>query len=428
MRLAFVTREFPELGATGGIGTYTQTTARALARRGHDVTVIAYSPTPKAPYQREGVRVEPVSCKDAWRLPAFNGPLALALRSLPFAEAAGRRARALAAQGGRFDVLEIPEYQAWGLGAARHGVASAVVARLHGHTRLVRRLNGSPEQLDVALLSRLERLTLNRCDLALSNSQALAESLLADLGKLRVPVEVLPLGIDGHRFRPDRLSPAARAAVRAEWGVASDAPVALYVGRLERRKGVLELLPALAAASARAPEAVLVLAGFSTATGPGGSELLAHLKQEAARLGLAHRVRFLGNVPYERLPSVYAASDVLVAPSRYEPFGLIYLEAMAAGLPAIGCTSGGVPEILEDGRTGRLVPPEAAAALGAALGELLAEPALRQSLGWAARAEFEARFDIDRIAERTEARYAALLGARGRQGSAVRPASAWAKA
>lgn len=411
MRLAFVTREFPELGATGGIGTYTQTTARALARRGHDVTVIAYSPEPKGWYMREGVRVEPVTCPERWKLPAFNGPLALALRSLPFAEAAGKRARELTRQGGPFDVLEVPEYQAWGLGAARREIASVLVGRLHGHTRLVRRLNESPEQLDVALLSRLEHRVLSRCDVALANSQALAATMLEDLGPLKTPVEVLPLGIDGARFRPDRLSPAARAAVRAEWNVDARAPVALYVGRLERRKGVLELLPAFARALARAPEAVLVLAGFSTATGPGGSELLDHLRAEAQRLGIAGSVRFLGTVAYERLPSVYASADLLVAPSRYEPFGLIYLEAMAAGLPAVGCASGGVPEILANERTGLLVPPEAPEALGEALAGLLTDAERRQRIGWAARAEFESRFSIERIAEHTEARYLALLHA-----------------
>ena len=98
------------------------------------------------------------------------------------------------------------------------------------------------------------------------------------------------------------------------------------------------------------------MAGFSTDTGPAGRGLLTSCARAWRPCDSAGQVHFVGHVPYEQLPQYYAGCDVFVAPSLYEPFGMIYLEAMACGKPAVACATGGVPKIIAHGQTGILVP------------------------------------------------------------------------
>jgi glycosyltransferase involved in cell wall biosynthesis len=157
------------------------------------------------------------------------------------------------------------------------------------------------------------------------------------------------------------------------------------------------------------------MAGFSTDTGPQQSSLLKVLKARAGELGLADRVRFLGHVPYDELPRYVSGCDVFVAPSLYEPFGMVYLEAMACAKPTVGCDAGGVPEIITHGENGLLVPPGDAAALASTLDGLLADPARRALIGQKARQMVLRTFSLPVIAERTEAHYEAAIAQRARQ-------------
>lgn len=411
LRICLVTREYPALGAHGGIGTYTRNLAAGLAARGHDVTVVARaeaSPNGRVePFMEAGVHVEPVAAAERLRLPAGNRYVGMALRTLPFARAAAARFRALD-RAAPFDVVEVPEYQGWGLGVAR-AARCPVVVRLHTHTALVRRLNDARPDLDASCCWMLEAATIARGDLVLANSRALAAIAAADFRDVLTPdrLGVLPLGVDADRF-----APGDEGWLRAELGLAPGTPLVLYVGRLERRKGVETLVEAFGRVHDRHPGAVLALAGFSTDTGPEGRSLLAVLRERAAALGAADRVRFLGHVPYDQLPRYYAGCDLFVAPSAFEPFGMIYLEAMACGRVAIGCDAGGVPEIITRGRTGQLVPPGDAGRLARTIDELLANPAGRRRMGEAARAEVLARFALPAVGAATEARYRAAIAGR----------------
>jgi glycosyltransferase involved in cell wall biosynthesis len=154
------------------------------------------------------------------------------------------------------------------------------------------------------------------------------------------------------------------------------------------------------------------MAGFSTDTGPQGQALLQVLQARLAALGATGQVRFMGHVPYEELPRYYSGCDMFLAPSLYEPFGMVYLEAMACGKTAIGCDAGGVPEIIRHGQTGILVPPGDAVALASTLDHLLDEPDRRHAIGEQARQAVLSQFSLPVIAERTEAVYAAAIAAR----------------
>ncbi|MDB5101543.1 MAG: glycosyl transferase family 1 [Cyanobacteria bacterium RYN_339] len=396
MRICLVTREYPTLGSHGGIGTYTLNVASGLAARGHDVTVIARGEGPIAPFMDQGVHVEPVDTPDRWRLPAGNGYVGMTMRALPFAQAAATRFKALNARHA-FDVVEVPEYQGWGVGVAL-AARCPVAVRLHTHTALVRRLNDVPMDLDARIIARLEHATICRGDVVLANSAALAGEARQDFGFSRIGV--LPLGIDAERFAPHDPH-----WLRQELGLGPDTPIVLYVGRLERRKGVEALIEAFGQVRAAHPEAVLVMAGFSTDTGPNGQALLGVLRNRLEALGALDNVRFMGHVAYDALPRYYAGCDLFVAPSRYEPFGMIYLEAMACGKAVVGTSVGGVPEIIQHGRTGYLVPPDDPEALAQALRELLQYPSWRERMGEAAREHVHASFSLPVIAAATERQY-----------------------
>src|SRR5262249_6393480 len=120
---------------------------------------------------------------------------------------------------------------------------------------------------------------------------------------------------------------------------------------------------------------------------------------------------------------------VFVAPSRYESFGLVYLEAMRQGKPVVGTRAGGVPEVVEDGRTGLLVPPESPEPLAEAPARLGEDADLRRAFGAAGRARFEAEFTLGRCARRTEQFYREVLASwdgRAAPQAGLIPSAFWA--
>ncbi|HEY9722444.1 MAG TPA: glycosyltransferase family 4 protein, partial [Oscillatoriaceae cyanobacterium] len=222
MRLCLVTREYPALGSHGGIGTYTQNLARGLAARGHHVTVIARAAEPTSAFFEGGVGIEPVVTPDRWRLPVGNRFVGVSMRLAPFAIAAAKRFRQLDRECPQ-DLVEIPEYEGWGLGVAM-AARCPVVVRLHSHSKLVRRLNGSRASLEAHLIAGLEAMSIRAGDAVLANSHALAEAMACDYDFPRERVEVLPLGIDTRRF-----APSSPQWLRTHLGLPQEAQILLYV-------------------------------------------------------------------------------------------------------------------------------------------------------------------------------------------------------
>lgn len=385
----------PEPVGAGGIGSYTGTLARALADAGHDVRVLLpVGPVPEG----GGPAYYGIPFPGRYRLPAFNRAWGLCTALLPWARHAAEAVRALHAERA-FDVVEVPEWMAGGLFLRPGRDLPALVVRLHTHLALVRRLNDLPMTLDARVAAMLEARAVRHASMVLANSAALANALAADYQIPRRAIDVLHLGVDVERFAPH-----PTAALRCALGLAPGEVLALFVGRIERRKGIDTLVDAFAAASRLVPGLHLAIAGSDTDTAPGGSSLREHLEARLAAAGCAQRVHWLGARDHRDLPELYAGCDLFVAPSRLEPFGLVYLEAMAAGRPVIGCAAGGVPEIVQDGMQGVLVPPENPAALAEALVALATDPARRRSMGERARERAEA-FDHRALATRTVACY-----------------------
>jgi glycosyltransferase involved in cell wall biosynthesis len=174
------------------------------------------------------------------------------------------------------------------------------------------------------------------------------------------------------------------------------------LGRLTEQKGQRTLLLALASLVREIPNLVLFLAG----AGP----LQAALEAEAARLGLADHVRFLG-VRRDRA-TLYAAMDVFVLPSRDEGYGIVFLEAMAMGVPVVGTRVIGSMEAVEDGVTGLLVPYADAPALARAVSRIFTDPELGRCLRGAAAERVRHRFSRERSVSQIEALYRELVDRR----------------
>ena len=204
---------------------------------------------------------------------------------------------------------------------------------------------------------------------------------------------IVPPGVDVDRFHP--VDAAERAETRRGFGLDPDRPVVLGVSRLVPRKGFDVLIDAVAS-----------LDGVQLAIGGAGRDE-ARLEARAARAGLGSRVRFLGRVPDDAsYPRLYACADVFAMPCRdrwggleAEGFGIVFIEAAAAGVPSVAGRSGGSHEAVVDGETGFVVDGHAPA-VAAALERLLHDDDLRARMGVAARARAVAEFSYDTLVAR----------------------------
>ena len=180
---------------------------------------------------------------------------------------------------------------------------------------------------------------------------------------------------------------------------AADRRAILFVGRLELRKGIDTLLATVPRLLDRYNDLDLWIAGDDRLLVDGGKTVRAAFEASAEGRRHAGRVKFLGVVEDEELRWLYANCCVFAAPSRFESFGLIFVEAMMFGKPVVGCSVGGVGEVVDHDRTGLLTPAGDAVKLGEALDMLLRDEGRRQSLGAAGRRAYEERFAATIVAK-----------------------------
>jgi len=229
------------------------------------------------------------------------------------------------------------------------------------------------------------RTVARRIDLRIAVSHAVAESLVRADKTPHAQLAVVHNGVDLTRFRPDA---ALRRSVRAELRL-GDGAVVLYVGRLIAAKGP-ELL-VRAAAGAEVGSALRRATLLFVGEGPRREELEAI----ARALGVGAKLRLLGL--RDDVHRFHAAADVVVVPSRVpESFCLVAAEAMGAGVPVVASAVGAVPEVVQHGMSGLLVPAGSADALRAGLCRILDDAALRAHMGCDGRRIAEARFGLPR--------------------------------
>jgi glycosyltransferase involved in cell wall biosynthesis len=294
----------------------------------------------------------------------------------------------------RFDLVHSFGPKA-GLLAATAGARAGIGARLHTFTGQVWAARRGPMRW---LLRAADRATARAATHVLADSASQCEFLAREgivaRGKCNVLGSGSLSGVVAARFRAD---PAARAAVRAELGVEAHVPLVLYLGRITRDKGVLDLARAFAGLDT---EAVLLYAGPDEGA----------LREPILHACGARRaqVRFAG---YTHAPERYlAAADLLCLPSYREGFGAVIIEAGAAGVPSVASRIYGVVDAVVEGETGVLFRAGDAAELRARLALLLGDAPLRERLGRAARARALAEFSQERITGALERFYEAVLG------------------
>ncbi len=223
------------------------------------------------------------------------------------------------------------------------------------------------------------------------------ERLLRSLGLALPRVVIVPPG-----YRPLPAPPSDAGRFGEKFGIPG--PFVLFVGRLASNKGLLPLLTAFGTLAAEEPTAHLVLLGED-----GGMRPTVEERIRAA--GLASRIHLVGHVDDDRwVAAAYREARLTVLPSEYEAFGLVLLESLAQGTPVVATRVGGIPEVVEDGRSGLLVPPNDPTALAEALRRLWQDRALAARLGQYGQESVVPRYTWEALAARLDALYREVLG------------------
>ena len=248
--------------------------------------------------------------------------------------------------------------------------------------------------------SRAARWGVQSADAVFSISQYVTGTIVG-MGRRARDVHTVLNAIDTRRWDPA----TDGASLRQELGIPSGAPLLASVSRLFAWKGQRELLQAFARARSQLPELKLLIVGDDAS---GHSQSYSReLRQLASDLRVSEHVVFTGG--RSDIPRVMAACDVFTLPSFEEPFGLVFLEAMAMAKPVVAVNNGGTPEVVEHGRSGLLSAPWDIDALAANITTLVSDPEQRARLGRYGRERVVEYFNAQRMARDAERAYEAVL-------------------
>ena len=399
MKLAQLSTRYPP--GPGGVERHVREITIRLGALGHHVRVLTSDLYREFPWERLDPRVPRrettsfgrVERRRAWSLPGgLHYPFVPGISS------------ALAE--GDEEVVHVHTYGTYQVAAAdRHRRRTGVPFVLSSHFHPITSMHGGRlrRRLRAFYDRRIGGPSLGHASALIVESHE-EERLLASLGFPLPPVHVVPPGYTPLPTPPPPGTWAERFRLPG--------PFVLFVGRLAPNKGLLTLLEAFGSLAREDPQATLVLAGAD-----GG--MAATLDERTRTLGLEGRVRRLGHVEDDGLLAAgFRDARLFVLPSDYEAFGLVLLEAMAQGTPVIATTVGGIPEFVEDGKAGLLVPPADPVALSKALLHLWSDPAAARAMGRYGREELVPRYSWDTVVHRLEEVYLAAIEHGGR---AVQP-------
>ena len=322
-------------------------------------------------------------------------PLVGRVRHLPMAGLAGPALVPVLA-----GVIESGSYDLVHTHLLRADIYGATAARMGGVRWVVSTKHNVERRLDSPWWAQVHRTTAQLADRTICISDAVRRWAVRVAGVPPATARVIRYGIDPTPFQ-DADPQAARWAL----GLGPEDRVALCPARLDPQKNHGVLLRAFAGVTRDVPNAKLLLAGGRQL---GSQAYVDGLVRLADDLGLEEHVRWLG--VRRDMAGLLAAADVVTLASDWEGFGLALLEAMAAGRPVVATRVGGVPEVVADGRTGRLVPPRDCTALQRALDGLLRDPDRARAMGAAGAARARDEFGLERMQRETCAVYAELLG------------------
>ena len=376
---------------TGGMNVYVLELSRELARAGHQVDIFT---------RRDGLDPAVEELEPGLRLVRLEAGPATPLDKSETARLVTKMAREVicfaATEGLRYDLVHSHYWQG--------GRAGTLISRMLGmpHVTMFHTLGEVKNRARISereptFRIRHERVIARRADAIVTASHHERGVLSRYYGADEADMHTIPCGIDIDLFYP-----RGKAASRKALGLDPDHPLLLWVGRLEKLKGVDMLVDAVAELDECAPKLVIV-------GGDDRTQSLRHeLEIQVEEAGLTDRVTFAGAVPHDHLPLYYSAADVVVVPSYYESFGLVAVEAMACGTPVVASRVGGLVSTVIDGVTGYLIPWRCPGPFAEKLEVLIHNPELRANFGRAARTSVE-RFRWARVAAEVYRLYELLV-------------------
>lgn len=393
MKILTVSEDF--FPAIGGIAAHVQGLSSALTALGHEVRVVTRRRLPPGrnvtewrgrQFVHEGVPVTAI--------PMMYSPRNMLERfqlGARFGGVAARTARRIAA-----DVVTFHHYF----------YDPEIVRRTRAIAPAVFTNHSSQFLAEIELGEEARRRLLARFDFAsavIAPSHELVDATVA-CGYPAARVHYVPNGVDPVRFTP---SADAAASVRRDLALPADSPIVLCARRPVPKNGVVYFGEALARLAATGVRCTVLFAGLTEAPELDELAYTTRFREAVRALPSSITTRLLGNVANDAMPRLHAAADVGVLPSLLEATSIAGLETMSSGVPLVGTTVGGIPEIVESGVTGILVPPQDAPALASALEQMLRDTSARRAMGARARERVLRQFSWEAVARQSTAVYAA---------------------
>ncbi|QDZ40566.1 glycosyltransferase family 1 protein [Euhalothece natronophila Z-M001] len=233
------------------------------------------------------------------------------------------------------------------------------------------------------------------------------EENLRSLVSSRGNIEIIPCGTNINHFGSISYQQA-----REKLGFSPKENIIFYIGRFDPRKGIETLVRAVANSKLRGQEPLRLIIGGAYRPGQSDGEEKERISKIVEELGLSDITEFPGRIADENLPTYFAAADVCVVPSHYEPFGLVPIEAMASGTPVVGSAVGGLNFTVVSEETGLLVPPKDNAAFTEAIDRILSDPQWRNQLGENARKRMEEKFSWEGVTSQLSDLYSRIINQR----------------
>jgi len=405
LRLCLLSSTYPP-SQYGGIARLTNLMARGLFELGHTVHVVTRGEREEVSFY-DGAYVHKIPNHLERYAQYRNYPNLFA--TLNYSHNVYEKVQRLKINDG-IQIVDSPFWQYEGLVTLKSGIVPVVVRLVTG----LRQITAIHKQQvdEFRLMGDLEQSFLEQAHYLLPNTQATYNAMhkVYDLSSANDRFAVVPYGIVSapeDQVRPFEPKPGDDQRLTV-----------LFVGRLEKRKGILDLFAAIPQVLKRFPNIRFVIAGGDNSQSDGLKlkTVMDYPAYFASRYSkYLPSVQFKGVVSEEALQLLYQSCDLFVAPSLYESFGLVYLEAMNYAKPVIGCLAGGIPEVVDHGVTGTLVEPETPKALADAIVSFLLSPSKMREMGLAGRQQILERFNYLQMARNFERVYRQVIHASSTQ-------------
>ena len=391
LKIVLVSQEYPPETARGGIGSQTYAKAHGLVNLGHEVFVISRSTNTRRNETKNGQLT-------VIRIPGMEHQIPDMTEIVQWITHSAVVAAEIETLHERvqLDIIDFPEWAAEGytylLNRTAWNTVPAVI-QLHGSLAMFSNVMNWPEKNSIfyEVGTHMESVCTRLADAVYTSSICSADWVQKyyDPGKKDIPV--IHLGVDTNLFKPQPVPKNGR-------------PTIIFVGKIVPNKGIKELVEASSEVVKKIPDLKLRIIGT------GEQKLISDIESKAADSGAGNLLEFAGYIHKEDLPEELSKAHVFAMPSYYEGGpGFVFLEAMACGLPVIGCSGSGVEEIVVSGETGILVPPKNIKALKEAIEKILGDSNLSEVMAANARNYVLESVDSNKCLNKLETFYDSVI-------------------